>query len=106
MTNGNGGPGGAVRDAETDRARLRAVHDALTGGDIATAGKLAEDALGDGIDHVMVLSLVAGRREQEGRQGDALALLRRARAAAPAAVGIANQLGLALLRMERLEEAA
>ena len=106
MTNGNGGPGGAVRDAQTDRARLRAVHDALTGGDIATAGKLAEDAFRDGIDHVMVLSLVAGRREQEGRLDHALALLRRARAAAPGAAGIANQLGLALLRMERVEEAA
>jgi len=41
-TNGNGGTGAAVRDPELDRARLRAVHAALTSGDIATAGKLAD----------------------------------------------------------------
>ena len=74
---------GAVRDPETDRARLRAVHGALTAGDIPTAGKLAEDALSDGIDHPMVLNLVAGRREQEGRLDEALALLRRALPARP-----------------------
>ena len=104
--NGNGGGGTAVRDPETDRARLRAVHGALTSGDIAAAGTLAEDALGDGIDHVMVLSLVAGRREQEGRFDEALALLRRARKAAPDAPGIINQVGLCLNRMGRFEEAA
>ena len=60
-SNGNGGSGAALRDPETDRARLRAVHAALTGGDIPTAGKLAEDALADGIDHPMVLNLVARR---------------------------------------------
>src|SRR5690349_25025913 len=71
-SNGNGGAshnggGASVRDPELDRARLRAVHGALTAGDIAAAGKLAEDALADGIDHPMVLNLVAGRREEQGR---------------------------------------
>lgn len=110
QTDGNGANGGvaarSARDAETDKARLRAIHAALTAGDVGGAGKMAEDALGDGVDHVMVLSLVAGRREGEGRFADALALLERARAAAPGAAGIANQLGLALLRLERWEEAA
>ena len=91
MTQGNGnGGGGAVRDPETDRARLKAVHWALTQSDVPAAAKLAEDALADGIDHVMVLSLVAGRREEQGRPDEALALLQRAKAAAPEAIGILN----------------
>ena len=89
-----------------DRARLRAVHGALTAGDIPTAGKLAEDALNDGIDHPMVLNLVAGRREEEGRLDEALALLRRALAAAPEAIGVMNAIGLCLSRLGRFEEAA
>jgi tetratricopeptide (TPR) repeat protein len=104
-TNGNGGNGTGVRDPELDRTRLRAVHGALTGGDIATAGKLAEDALNDGIDHPMVLNLVAGRREEEGRLEEALALLRRALATAPEAIGMMNAVGLVLNRMGRFEEA-
>jgi tetratricopeptide (TPR) repeat protein len=104
--NGNGGGGARVRDPETDRARLRAVHGALTQGDVAGAAKLAEDALADGIDHVMVLSLVAGRREEQGRPDEALALLKRARAAAPEAIGIMNAAGLILHRLGRHEEAA
>jgi len=104
-SNGNGGNGTAPRDPELDRTRLRAVHAALTAGDIATAGKLAEDALGDGIDHPMVLNLVAGRREEEGRLEEALDLLRRALAAAPEAVGVMNAIGLVLTRLDRFEEA-
>lgn len=103
--NGNGG-GAGVRDPELDRTRLRAIHAALTGGDVPTAGKLAEDALADGIDHPMVLNLVAGRREEQGRLDEALALLRRALKVAPEAVGVMNALGLVLSRLGRFEEAA
>jgi len=106
---GNGANGGGVtgaRDPETDKARLRAIHAALTAGEIDAAGKMAEDALGDGIDHAMVLSLVAGRREGEGRFDEALALLERARTAAPAAPGILNAIGLNLLWLGRHEAAA
>lgn len=105
LGNGNGGAAAPVRDAETDRARLRAIHGALTGGDVAAAGKMAEDALRDGIDHVMVLSLVAGRREEEGRLDEALTLLTRARNAAPQAPGMLNARGLCLNRMGRFAEA-
>ena len=105
-SNGNGGgAAGALRDPELDRARLRAVHQALSAGDIPTAGKLAEDALNDGIDHPMVLNLVAGRREEEGRLEEALVLLRRALAAAPDAIGMMNAIGLVLNRLGRFEEA-
>jgi tetratricopeptide (TPR) repeat protein len=108
MTHGNGNKGaaGAARDPETDRARLRAIHAAMTGGDIAGAALQAEDALADGLDHVLVLSLVAGRREDEGRLDEALKLLKRAKRAAPEAPGIRNQVGLCLARMERWQEAA
>jgi tetratricopeptide (TPR) repeat protein len=102
----NGGGAQRARDPQTDKARLRAIHAALTGGDLAGAGKMAEDALADGIDHVMVLSLVAGRREGEGRFDDALALLERARKAAPRAGGILNAIGLNLLWLGRHDEAA
>jgi tetratricopeptide (TPR) repeat protein len=104
---GNGaiGSGSGLRDPETDKARLRAVHASLSAGDIAGAGKMAEDALADGIDHAMVLNLVAGRREEEGRFEEALALLQRAKAGAPGAIGISNALGLCLTRLGRLEEA-
>jgi tetratricopeptide (TPR) repeat protein len=106
-TDGNGGGGvRTARGPETDKARLRAIHAALGAGDIAGAGKMAEDALGDGIDHVMVLSLVAGRREGEGRFAEALALLERARTAAPEAAGILNAIGLNLLWLGRPDEAA
>lgn len=105
MTSGNGSGGAKVRDAATDRERLRAIHARLAAGDIATAGKLAEDALRDGIDHVMVLSLVAGRHEEAGRHGESLALLMRAKAAAPDAAGIRNALGLCLAALGRTEEA-
>jgi len=105
-SNGNGGGGTAVRDPETDRARLRAVHGALTAGDIAGAGTLAEDALADGIDHPMVLNLVAGRREEQGRLDEALALLERALNAAPEAIGVMNAIGLVLNRLGRFEDAA
>jgi tetratricopeptide (TPR) repeat protein len=108
MSSGNGGNGGGaapVRDPETDKARLRAIHAALSSGDIASAGKQAEDALADGIDHPIVLSVVAGRREAEGRFADSLELLLMARAAAPAAPGILNAIGLNLMWLGRHEEA-
>jgi tetratricopeptide (TPR) repeat protein len=52
-----------------------------------------------------VLSLVAGRREDEGRFDESLELLRRAKAAAPDAPGILNALGLCLMRLGRAVEA-
>jgi tetratricopeptide (TPR) repeat protein len=86
-------------------ARLAAIQAALARRDIPTAGTLAEDALKDGIEHAMVLSVVAARREAEGRFGEALALLQRAKAASPGAVGILNAIGLSLTRVGRFADA-
>ena len=104
---GNGGGGArTARDPETDKARLRAIHAALGAGDIAGAGKMAEDALGDGIDHVMVLSLVAGRREEEGRFEEALALLGGRRRRRPRRPASSTRSGSTSLWLGRPEEAA
>jgi tetratricopeptide (TPR) repeat protein len=89
-------PSPAGERTERDRERLRAVHAALTGGDVAGAGALAASALADGIEHPMVLSLAAGRLEEAGRRHEALALLRRAKALAPQAAGVWNAVGLCL----------
>lgn len=90
---------------EAARERLRAVHATLTAGDPARAAALAAQAVADGIEHPLVLSLAAGRLEELGRPADALPLLLRARELAPAAPGILNTLGLCLQLLDRHEEA-
>jgi tetratricopeptide (TPR) repeat protein len=91
--------------SEAERDRLRAVHAALTGGDVAAAGTLAAAALADGIEHPMVLSLAAGRLEEAGRHAEALGLLQRAKAMAPQAPGVWNAVGLCLSGCGRYAEA-
>ncbi|MCW3846273.1 sulfotransferase [Sphingomonas sp. LB-2] len=95
----------ASRDVEADRATLRAVHAALTGGDVARAQAMAAHALADGVVHPMVLDLAAGRLEGLGRLDEACALLARAAEMAPQAPGIRNAYGLILQRLDRMEEA-
>ncbi len=95
----------APERTEGERERLRAVHAALTRGDVAGAGALAVQALADGIEHPMVLSLAAGRLEEADRRDEALPLLRRAKAMAPEASGMWNALGLCLCGCERYAEA-
>jgi tetratricopeptide (TPR) repeat protein len=94
-----------VRNREADRERLRAIHARLTGGDLAGAAAMATRAVAEGIEHPMVLSLAAGRLEDAARPADALPLLLRAKALAPAAPGILNALGLCLQRLDRFAEA-
>jgi tetratricopeptide (TPR) repeat protein len=91
--------------SEGSAARLGAIQAAIARRDIALAGKLAEGALADGIEHAMVLSVVAAGREAEGRFDEALALLQRAKAASPGAVAILNAIGLTMTRAGRLTEA-
>jgi tetratricopeptide (TPR) repeat protein len=95
----------APERSERERERLRAVHAALTAGDVAGAGALAAEALADGIEHPMVLSLAAGRLEEANRREEALPLLRRAKALAPQAPGMWNALGICLCALENYAEA-
>lgn len=90
---------------DSAQARLTGVQRAAAAGDLAGAAVLAEAALGDGVDHPMLLGVLASRREQEGRFEEALAYLRRLKDALPANPGILRAIGFSLLRLDRLEEA-
>jgi tetratricopeptide (TPR) repeat protein len=85
--------------------RLGAIQAALARRDMGLAGALAEQALNDGIEHAMVLSVLAARREEDGALDEALALLQRAKAASPDTPGIRNGIGLYLTRVGRYAEA-
>jgi Flp pilus assembly protein TadD len=94
-----------VRTAESDQARLAAVQRANATGDLAAAAALAEAALRDGLAHPMLLGLLAQAREQAGRFEEALALLRRLKAAVPGNAGVIVAIGVSLIRLDRLDEA-
>jgi len=93
------------RDPESDRARLRAIHDTLQAGDVAAAGQMAAAALAAGLEHPMLFNLAADRLEREQRYEDALALLQQGYARAPQDLGLNQALGLCLHRLERPAEA-
>src|SRR5437899_344921 len=97
--------GGARRDPDADRARLRQIQDAARGGDLTTATRLAETALADGLEHPMLFNLAAARLEHEARFEEALALLERGHALAPQDVGLNQALGLCLHRLGRYAQA-
>lgn len=84
---------------------LQAIHAAAVGGDLDRAITLADEAGARGIEHPLVLNLLALRHDREGRPADALPLLQRAVALAPDDAGSVNALGLNLLAQERAEEA-
>jgi tetratricopeptide (TPR) repeat protein len=94
-----------ARDAQADGALLTKILETARGGDIDAATGLAETALAGGLEHPLLLNLVAGRRETEGRFDDALQLLERAYALSPQDVGVRQALGLLLHRLERYAEA-
>ncbi|HEY2752966.1 tetratricopeptide repeat-containing sulfotransferase family protein [Phenylobacterium sp.] len=97
--------GARPRDAQADREQLRAVHEALRGGDIVAAADMAEAALARGLEHPMLFNLAAGRLEREDRFEEALVLLLRGHDLAPDDVGLRQALGLNLHRLERYAEA-
>jgi tetratricopeptide (TPR) repeat protein len=94
-----------ARNSEADHATLRSVYEAAQAGHHQRAGALAETALADGLEHPLLLNLVALDLEHRGRPGSAEPLLRRAVEIAPADASSRNALGLCLLRLERPAEA-
>lgn len=93
------------RNLDADHATLRAVHDAARSGNHPEAGRLAEAALADGLEHPLLLNVVALELERQGRVSEAEQLLRRAVQIAPGDSSAHNALGLCLLRLERPSEA-
>ena len=73
---------------------LEQVDAALRRQGMAAAAALAEQALAEGVEHPVVLNLVASTRFQAGRFDEAAALLKRARALAPRDPHVLNSLGL------------
>ena len=94
-----------VRDPSADHATISAVHTVAQRGAHGEAAIMAEAALADGLEHPLLLNLVALQRELQGRVSDAEQLLQRAVAMAPADLSSRNALGLCLLRLERPDQA-
>jgi tetratricopeptide (TPR) repeat protein len=94
-----------ARDSEADHATLGEVHAAAQRGAHTEAAVMAAAALEGGLEHPLLLNVVALNLEMQGRVADAERLLRRAVAIAPGDVGARNALGLCLLRLDRPREA-
>jgi tetratricopeptide (TPR) repeat protein len=94
-----------VRDSKADHATLSEVHAAAQRGAHTEAAVMALAALADGLEHPLLLNVVALNLERQGRVAEAEQLLRRAVAMAPSDVGSRNALGLCLLRLDRPDQA-
>ncbi len=94
-----------ARDLKADQEMLRTVLEHAQRRDIRRAAAIAEQALGQGFEHPLLLNVVATRREEEGRLEEALGLLERAVALAPNDVPARNALALCLQRLDRPAEA-
>jgi Tfp pilus assembly protein PilF len=90
---------------EAAKAALQPVADAIRAGRLDEARRLARKALDAGVEHPMVLNLRALDYEEAGMFKQALQDLRRAHILAPNDFSILNACGLALARMDRLDEA-
>jgi tetratricopeptide (TPR) repeat protein len=93
------------RDLKADVAMLQTIRGLAEGRDFARAAALANAALAEGFEHPLLFNVAAVRLEQQGRLLEAVSLLSRAVAFAPADVGARNALGLCLSRLERHTEA-
>jgi tetratricopeptide (TPR) repeat protein len=87
------------------RALLDGVSRALAVRDIPAARRLAERALGAGLEHAVLYNLRAIGHEEAGRLDEALSDLRKAHFLAPNDFTVLNALGLACARSGRLQEA-
>lgn len=87
------------------QSALEPVVAALRANDLASAKRLARQALERGVEHPMLLNLRALEAEEAGLLKQALVDLRRAHQLAPRDFAILNACGLTLARMERYNEA-
>jgi tetratricopeptide (TPR) repeat protein len=94
-----------ARDLKADQALLAQVLSFAQNRDIRRAAALAERALAEGFEHPLLLNVQATRLEEEGRIEEALRLLERGVALAPADVPVRNALALCLQRLDRPQEA-
>src|SRR5215472_17593292 len=93
-----------MESAEAERG-LRQIEAALQAGDIARAIDLAEGLLARGIEHPLLLNLVASRLEDQGRLEEGFRLLARAMELAPGDAFVLSAIGLNLDKQGRRPEA-
>lgn len=93
------------RNPRTDAERLQAIQRSARAGEFERAAALAAAALAEGLEHPLILNVLALRHEHAGRPAEAEPLLRRAVALSPKDRAARNALGLCLLRLERGTEA-
>lgn len=98
-------PSAAPPGPRPPQSVLDAIGVHLSSGDMPAAFAAAESALAEGYEHPALLNLSAGRLEAEGKPGEALVRLQRARFLAPRDPGVLNALGLCLLTLEAASEA-
>lgn len=99
------GPAPAPPGPRPPQAILDAIGERLAARDMPGAFAAAEAALAEGYEHPALLNLSAGRLEAEGKPGEALIRLQRARHLAPRDPGVLNALGLCLMTLEAPAEA-
>ena len=87
------------------QACLDVVQEALRNNDFPAALRLADEAVGKGIEHPNLLVLAAHRKLEIGDPAQALALAMRARGLAPRQPDALNIAGLSLAKLGRLREA-
>lgn len=98
-------PAAAPPGPRPPQSLMDAIGGHLSSGDMAAAFSAAEAALAEGYEHPTLLNLSAGRLEAEGKPGEALVRLQRARHLAPGDPGVLNALGLCLLNLDAAAEA-
>jgi tetratricopeptide (TPR) repeat protein len=97
--------GAKPRDAEADRATLKAIDTRLQAGEVEAAVAMAEAALAQGLEHPLTQNLAAERLESEDRYAEALGLLERAYRLAPDYLGVRQALALCLFRLQQFAPA-
>jgi tetratricopeptide (TPR) repeat protein len=94
-----------TRDFHADMQTLATIQGLAEKRDFDRAAALAEKTLASGFEHPLLFNVIAAWLEHQGRFNDALGLLERAVAMAPADVGARNGLALCLQRLDRPAEA-